>query len=238
MKQLKYKQSPGEESIRPEFLIRMGPKAKEILLTLFNKIWETSLEPTQWKVDIIIPILKKGKDSNNFDNYRPISLTSMLAKLMEGMVDTRLAWFLETNNSLGNDQSNFRPQKSTNQQMATLSQHTKDALDARNTLTAVSIDFKSAYDLDTPLEQTNESTYLGVTFDTKLTWKNLIAKIAERVSNRLNVLKRLAGSIWGCAHSTLNTTNKMFVQLTMLYCCETLVAASVAILKPLEKSYN
>ncbi|VDO16556.1 unnamed protein product [Rodentolepis nana] len=30
----------------------MGPKAKETMLTLFNKIWEISLVPNQWKVAI------------------------------------------------------------------------------------------------------------------------------------------------------------------------------------------
>nr|CUU99647.1 hypothetical transcript [Hymenolepis microstoma] len=86
---------------------------------------------------------------------------------------------------------------------------------------------------DAPLEQTNESAYLGVTFDTKLTEKNHITKIAERAFNRLNVLKRLTGSPWGSARSTPNTTYKMFVQPIMLYCCETLVTASEAILKTL-----
>nr|CDS28319.1 pol protein [Hymenolepis microstoma] len=102
IKQLKCKKSPGEDCIHPEFLIRIWPKAKEILLTLFNKTWETSLVPTQWKVAIVISILKKGKDPNKFDSHRPISLTSMLAKLMERMVNTRLTWFLETINILGN----------------------------------------------------------------------------------------------------------------------------------------
>ncbi|VDO02664.1 unnamed protein product, partial [Rodentolepis nana] len=45
IKQLKCKKSPGEDGIHPEFLIRMGPKAKETMLTLYNKIWETSLVP-------------------------------------------------------------------------------------------------------------------------------------------------------------------------------------------------
>ncbi|VDO10343.1 unnamed protein product [Rodentolepis nana] len=147
IKQLKCKKSPGEDGIHPEFLIRMGPKAKETMLTLYNKIWETSLVPNQWKVAIVIPVLRKGKDPSNFDNYRPISLTSVLAKLMERMVNRRLTWFLETNNILRSEQAGFRPQRSTNQQVATLSQHIKDALDARNTLTAVFVDFKSAYDL-------------------------------------------------------------------------------------------
>ncbi|VDO16080.1 unnamed protein product [Rodentolepis nana] len=64
-----------------------------------------------------------------------------------------------------------------------------------------------------------------MTFDTKLTWKSRIAKIADRVSYRLNVLKRLAGSVWRCARSTLNTTYKMFIQPIMLYCCEPLITS-------------
>ncbi|VDN97593.1 unnamed protein product [Rodentolepis nana] len=63
-------------------------------------------------------------------------------------------------------------------------------------------------------------------YHTKLTWKSHIAKIAERVSNRLNVLKRLAGGIWGCARSTLNTTNKMFIQPVMLYCFKPLITST------------
>ncbi|VDO03651.1 unnamed protein product [Rodentolepis nana] len=42
----------------------------------------------------------------------------------------------------------------------------------------------------------------------------------KRVSNKQNVLKRLAGSEWGCARSTPSTTYKMFIQPIMLYCCE------------------
>nr|CDS31402.2 sodium and chloride dependent glycine [Hymenolepis microstoma] len=62
---------------------------------------------------------------------------------------------------------------------------------------------------DTPLEQINEFTYLRMAFDTRLSWKNHIAKIAEGASKRLNLLKLLAGSLWSSARSTLNTTYKM-----------------------------
>jgi len=56
----------------------------------------------------------------------------------------------------------------------------------------------------TALSQSNELKYLGVTFDNKLNWKNYVDKIASRVSKPINVLKRIAGSKWGCARSTLN----------------------------------
>ncbi|VDO02484.1 unnamed protein product [Rodentolepis nana] len=42
--------------------------------------------------------------------------------------------------------------------------------------------------------KTNEFTYLGVTFDKKLSWKSHTAKVAERISNRLSALKRLVGN--------------------------------------------
>uniref|UniRef100_A0A0R3TJ79 Receptor expression-enhancing protein n=1 Tax=Rodentolepis nana TaxID=102285 RepID=A0A0R3TJ79_RODNA len=44
-----------------------------------------------------------------------------------------LTWFLETSNILRSEQAGLRPQRSTNQQEDTFSQHIKDALDARNT---------------------------------------------------------------------------------------------------------
>jgi hypothetical protein len=58
----------------------------------------------------------------------------------------------------------------------------------------------------TDLSQTNEFRYLGVTFDKKLNWKNHANNTASRVSKCISVLKRLAGSKWGCARSTLNMT--------------------------------
>nr|CDS33973.1 endonuclease reverse transcriptase [Hymenolepis microstoma] len=158
--------SPIEDSTHKESLIRMGPKAKEILLTLFNKIWETSLVPTQWKVAIVFPILQNGKDPSNFHKkaYLP---RKHVAKLVKRVVNTRLTWFLETNNILGNEQGGLRPQRSTNQQVATLCQHIKDALDARNILAALFIDFKSAYDL---------------------VWKEMLIKKLAKIGIRHNML--------------------------------------------------
>ncbi|VDN99960.1 unnamed protein product [Rodentolepis nana] len=71
-------------------LFKMGPKAKETMLMLFNKVWVTSLVPSQWKVAIVIPVLIKGKYPSK----------SVLAKLMERMVNRMLTWFLETKNIL------------------------------------------------------------------------------------------------------------------------------------------
>lgn len=65
---------------------------------------------------------------------------------MERMIIKRLNWFLETEDILSKEQAGFRRNRSTTDQVARLSQTIKDSLDGRNVLTAVHVDFKSAYD--------------------------------------------------------------------------------------------
>ena len=46
----------------------------------------------------LFPFLKKGKPSYAPSSYGPISLTSILCKLLERVVSGRLSWFLESRN--------------------------------------------------------------------------------------------------------------------------------------------
>jgi hypothetical protein len=67
------------------------------------------------------------------------------------------------------------------------------------------------------LSQSNEFKYLDVTLDNKLNWKNHVDKIASRVSKRINVLKRPAGSKSGCARSTLNFAYQKYILPAITY---------------------
>ncbi|GIY34555.1 putative RNA-directed DNA polymerase from transposon BS [Caerostris darwini] len=140
------KKSPGEDNIHVEFLKHMSDTVKNTLLYTFNRIWETGLVPAQWKRAVVIPILKKNKDPKQLSSYRPISLTSILGKTMEKLILNRLNWYLEDRNLIVNEQAGFRKNRSTTDQVTYLSQIVKDALDNRNILSAVYVDFKSAYD--------------------------------------------------------------------------------------------
>ncbi|GBN22042.1 hypothetical protein AVEN_68609-1 [Araneus ventricosus] len=46
---------------------------------------------------------------------------------------------------------------------------------------------------NTSTANTDSFTYLGVTFDNKLSWRLHVERLSERVKNRLSILKRLAG---------------------------------------------
>ncbi|GFU32535.1 reverse transcriptase domain-containing protein [Trichonephila clavipes] len=65
---------------------------------------------------------------------------------MERIVTKRFRWFLETFSLFAEEQAGFRKFISPNQQVASLIQYIKDALDKSRMLLAVFIDLKSAYD--------------------------------------------------------------------------------------------
>jgi hypothetical protein len=61
------------------------------LLEFYNNVWEGNYSiPTDWKKAVVIPIPKPSKPPEEIISYRPISLPSVLAKIMERMVMARL----------------------------------------------------------------------------------------------------------------------------------------------------
>ena len=103
----------------------LNVKAKNHLLSFYNHLWKSGLFPKAWRHAVVIPIAKPGKDPCHPTNYRPISLTSCLCKLLEKMVNTRLTWYLEKNNILSPSQSGARKNRSTLDSLASLENQIK-----------------------------------------------------------------------------------------------------------------
>jgi hypothetical protein len=61
--------------------------------------------PADWTKSMIIRILKPGKPTEEIESYRPITLTSILTKVFERIILTRLKWFLESQNLLAEEQA-------------------------------------------------------------------------------------------------------------------------------------
>ena len=80
--------------------------------------------------------------------------------------------------------------------------------------------------------------YLGVHMDNKLSWKDHEINVANKVNQKLRLIKRLAGATWGCTQDTLNTTYKTYIKPVMTYGSEILVTASNSNLKTLETTQN
>lgn len=146
MKALNEHKSPGPDKITNEMLLHLGTRAKTQLLKIFNNSWKTGHVPQIWREADMVPIHKKGKDRAKVDSYRPISLTSCVGKLMERLINTRLTWHLEKNNIIAPEQAGFRQHRSTEDQVAYISQKIEDGFqDKKHTLT-IWVDMEKAFD--------------------------------------------------------------------------------------------
>ena len=148
IRKLKNKKSPGKDGITNEMIKKLGNGAKQKLLDVFNQSWTSGVFPSAWKEAIMVPIPKKGKDKTKKNSYRPISLLSCIGKTMERMVNKRLLHHLEKNNLITSAQSAFRKHRSTEDQIAYLTQEIENNFqDKENQKTlAVFIDLEKAFD--------------------------------------------------------------------------------------------
>ena len=81
------------------------------LLKIMRLCWDTKTTPAAWHIAQVIPVYKKG-DPANCDNYRPISLLSVLYKLYASILLNRLK-SAGAERRLWDSQFGFRSRRST-----------------------------------------------------------------------------------------------------------------------------
>ncbi len=107
----------GPDDIPPTFLKALGPRAKNELLEIFNYSFATGTSPHIWKRAVILPLKKAGKQPGAIVSYRPVSLTSCVAKTLERMIHNRLYYLAETRGWLCPEQAGFRTSRSCENQI-------------------------------------------------------------------------------------------------------------------------
>ena len=139
--------SPGPEKITYSTIKHAHPSMIALILNIFNKIFSEEKFPSNWQTSTIVAIPKLGKDVADPMNYRPISLTSCLCKLLEKMVNIRLIWYLEFHNCINLQQSGFHINRSTTDHLTQL-QNDLCVLMSRHLHTiVVFFDLTKAYDM-------------------------------------------------------------------------------------------
>ncbi|XP_065564301.1 uncharacterized protein LOC136029724 [Artemia franciscana] len=77
------------------------------LADIFKMSIRMMVVPADWKSANIVSVFKKG-DKNNPENYRSISLTSVISKLLESIFNDAIINHLEKNGLLSKSQHGFR----------------------------------------------------------------------------------------------------------------------------------
>ena len=122
---------------------------KEVIYKPLTKIMQQSLDtgvvPTDWKIANVIPIHKKG-DKTKPGNYRPISLTSIICKLMETIIRSKMENYLYGNNILGDSQHGFRKGRSCLTNLLDFFEDATLKMDNCKAYDMVYLDFQKAFD--------------------------------------------------------------------------------------------
>lgn len=138
--------SPGPDEITNKMLKTIPMEAAEHLLKVINRIYADEIFPDQWKDSIIVPIPKPNKDHSSATNYRPISLTSVLCKTMERMINNRLVDYLETVLGYGRVQCGGTKNRSTIDHLVRMETVIRRAFANNQHLVSVFFDLEKAYD--------------------------------------------------------------------------------------------
>ena len=93
LKALNIHKSPGPDPISPHILKESVLELSTSLCVLFNKSFSNGMLPADWKIANITPIHKKGNESQ-------IPLTSIVCKIAEKIVRSRITTFWSTHHQI------------------------------------------------------------------------------------------------------------------------------------------
>ncbi|KAL1470270.1 hypothetical protein MTO96_040537 [Rhipicephalus appendiculatus] len=156
----------------PTFFRLLAPQVLVSLCTVFQSLLDHGTVPASWKRALVTPVQKgKSKPANNPKNYRRISITSIICRTFERVLNSQLIDFLERTKFFPASQHGFRRDRSCDTALATLNQIVSHNLDNRTETDLIQLDLSNAFDtlnISLLLDKAKESGIRGCL----LRWKN------------------------------------------------------------------
>jgi hypothetical protein len=184
----------------PTELLKCTPQITlEYVTELFNDCLFGEENPEEWKLALISSLHKRGS-SKECGNYRGISVLASIGKLYGRIINQRIEWEIKESE----EQSSFRPGRSTIDNIFCLKQIAEKKLACGKEAHFIFIDLRKAYDsvplnkLQTAMERNGVSTvYIN---DVKRLYKNTRSciRIKNQISQSFIVTK---GLCQGCCIS-------------------------------------
>ena len=145
LKNLNANKSAGPDNIHPRLLKEISKEMAEPLAVLFNRSLEEKSLPEDWKQGNVTPIYKKGS-RKAVENYRPVTLTSVIGKMLESIIRDALMKYFEINELLSECQHGFVNGRSCMTQLLWAMEDWSKILDDNQPIDVLYLDFRKAFD--------------------------------------------------------------------------------------------
>ncbi|MCP4459413.1 MAG: hypothetical protein GY816_15540, partial [Cytophagales bacterium] len=143
LRSLNPSKAAGPDGIHGMVLKRCAYSLAYPLSILFNISYATGCIPSEWKLASVVPIFKKG-DKGSVENYRPISLTSLVMKVFERAIKSSM--WVACKDLLDARQHGFVNDKSCTTQMIPFVNDLALAINNQSRVDIVYFDFAKAFD--------------------------------------------------------------------------------------------
>ena len=137
--------APGPDGLHPAILKPLSEVLAEPLTALFNESLASGKLPEDWKVANVTPI-HKGGDRCSANNYRPVSLTSIIAKVMEKIVRKKIVDHLCNSKLLAAEQHGFMARRSCLSNLLCFLDEIHQRMDRGEYVEVCYLDFQKAFD--------------------------------------------------------------------------------------------
>lgn len=142
---LNVRKSIGHIDIPTKLLIACKCELSKYLTHLFNLSMNQGIFPSLLKTAQVIPIYKSN-EKYLAQNYRPISILSVISKIFEKLIHKRMYKFLEKYHILYTRQFGFRCKRSTAHALIDVTERIKTAMDNNEAAVGIYLDLKKAFD--------------------------------------------------------------------------------------------
>lgn len=186
----------GLDGWPPIFLKNISDLITIPLSKLFQKSLDEGMVPSQW-LEACITAIHKKEEKDLCENYRPVSITSIICKLMESIVRDQIVTHMEKNNLFSDKQHGFVPKRNCITNLLTCMELWTNMIEEGSPIDIIYTDFAKAFDKVPHQRLLKKMKNLGITGKT-LSWISAFLnnrRQCVRVDNEYSSWKNVVSGI-------------------------------------------
>lgn len=145
LKDLDENKSPSPDGYHPRLLKELHAQLSSPLTDIFNTSIQERQIPYQWKQARVSAIHKKG-DKKLASNYRPVSITSIVCRVLEKIIRNSIIEYLTKECLISKFQFGFIKGRSTSLQLLNILNDWTNSIERKNYTDCIYLDYQKAFD--------------------------------------------------------------------------------------------